>query len=51
MPNADIKDFNIRYKGHPKFKDLKLIEDRTLEVIIQKLEMMLFTNKGEVLND
>ncbi|MFA5585504.1 MAG: hypothetical protein WDA02_03045 [Saccharofermentanales bacterium] len=51
MPTADIKDFNIRYKGHPKYNINRIVEDRTMEFIIQKLEMVLMTNKGEVLDD
>jgi len=51
MPRADIKDLNIRYVGHPKYNEDRVIEDRTIEFIVQKLEMVLFTNKGEVLSD
>lgn len=51
MPTADIKDFNIRYKGHPKYNINRIVEDRTMEFIIQKLEMVLMTNKGEVMDD
>jgi len=51
MPTADIKDFNIRYVGHPKYSPTRVVEDRTIEFIIQKLETLLFTNKGEVLSD
>ena len=51
MPTADIKDFNIRYKGHPKYNESRFVEDRTLEFIVQKLEMVLFTNNGDLLDD
>lgn len=51
MPNADIKDFNIRYSGHPKYNSKRVIEDRTVEFVVQKLENVLFTNKGEVMGD
>jgi len=47
----DVKDINIRYQGHPKYQSTKLIEDLPIEVITQKLEMLLYTNKGEVLSD
>lgn len=47
----DVKDFVIRYKSHPKYQSDRIIEDDEIEVIIQKLEMILFTNKGEVLGD
>lgn len=51
MPTADIKDFNIRYKGHPKYNEYRFVEDRTMEFIIQKLEMILFSNKGDLVDD
>ena len=51
MPTADIKDFNIRYKGHPKYNEYRFVEDRTMEFIVQKLEMVLFTNKGDLVDD
>lgn len=47
----DFKDFYIRYKGHPKYVSGELIEDDVINVIIQKYEMILFTNKGEVLGE
>jgi hypothetical protein len=49
MASIDFRDFYIRYKGHPKFRDNYIIEDDVISVIIQKYEMILFTNKGEVL--
>jgi phage baseplate assembly protein W len=51
MPTADIKDLNIRGKNHPKYSSTRVIEDRTIEFVVQKLENMLFTNKGDVLGD
>ncbi len=45
----DFKDFYIKYKGHPKYVSNELIEDDIINVIVQKYEMVLFTNKGEVL--
>jgi len=51
MPTASIEDFNIRYVGHPKYNQYRITEDRTIEFIVQKLEMLLFTNKGDVLDD
>ncbi len=46
-----FKDYYIGYLGHPKFQINKIIEDDTIRVIIQKYEMILFTNKGELLGD
>ena len=51
MALKDVKDFVIRYPGHPKYQPDRIIEDDEVEVIVQKLEMILFTNKGEVLGD
>lgn len=45
---GNIQDFTIRWDGHQKYKKGKIIENEALEVIIQKLEMILFTNKNEV---
>ena len=44
----DFADFYIEYPGHPRFTDLQIIEDDIIRVILQKWEMILFTNKGEV---
>jgi hypothetical protein len=49
--SIDFKDFYIRYKGHPKYVSGEIIEDDVINVIIQKYEMLLFTNKGEVLGE
>ncbi len=52
MSNSiDFKDFYIRYQGHPKYVSGELIEDDVINVIIQKYEMILFTNKGEVMGE
>jgi len=46
--NVDWKDFTIRWDGHQKFVEGKLFENDIMEVIIQKLEMILFTNETEI---
>jgi hypothetical protein len=46
---GNIQDFTIRWNGHQKYKSGKIIEDQVIEVIIQKLEMILFTGKDQVL--
>jgi hypothetical protein len=51
MANRDFTDFYIKYPGHPSFNDSNLIEDEIIRVIVQKYEMILFTNKGELLGD
>lgn len=50
MPK-DARDFTIRYPGHPRYLSTKIVEGDPVEVILQKLEMVLFTNRGEVLGD
>ena len=47
----DFTDFYIEYPGHPRFRDLQIIEDDVVRVILQKWEMILFTNKGELFCD
>lgn len=47
----DFRDFYILYPGHPKYETSRLIEDDIIRVIIQKYEMIIFTNKGNVLGD
>lgn len=51
MSNFDFTDFYIKYPGHPNFTDSSLIEDDIIRVILQKYEMIIFTNKGELLGD
>lgn len=51
MSNFNFTDFYIGYPGHPRFRDSALIEDEVVRVIVQKYEMILFTNKGEVFGD
>jgi hypothetical protein len=47
----DFTDFYIIYPGHPRFNDLQIIEDDVIRVIIQKWEVMIFTNRGELFFD
>lgn len=49
MANFDFSDFYIKYPAHPSYNDSQLIQDEIVRVIVQKYEMILFTNKGEVL--
>lgn len=51
MAFKSVKDLVIRYPGHPKYQEGRIVEDDEIEAIVQKLEMILFTNKGEVLGD
>lgn len=47
----NFTDFYIKYKGHPLYNDREVTEDEIVKVIVQKIEMILFTMKGEVLGD
>jgi hypothetical protein len=46
-----FEDFYIGYKGHPRYESPKFIEDDVIRIIIQKYEMLIFTNKGELLGN
>lgn len=47
MP-LNFSDFYIKYDGHPRYHSQKIVENDVVEVIVQKLEMVLFTNKGSL---
>lgn len=47
----DFTDFYILYEGYPKYNSSSLIEDDLIRVIVQKYQMILMTNKGEVMGD
>src|ERR1035437_9819712 len=51
MATFNFSDFYIEYPGHPRFVDKELIQDEVVRVIVQKYEMIVFTNKGEVFGD
>lgn len=51
MPNSDHVDFYIRNKNHPNYEENRLTEEELINVIVQKLEMVIFTNKGDLLGD
>ena len=44
-------DFYIKWPDHPRYNDNIIIEDEDLEVLINKIEMILFTKKGELFGD
>lgn len=44
----NFTDFYIEYPGHPRFNDTQIIEDDLIRIILQKWEMIIFTNKGEL---
>lgn len=47
----NFTDFYVKYDGHPRYNSLEVIEDEIVEVIAQKIEVLLFTNKGELLGE
>ena len=47
----DFRDVYIGYQGHPNFQAGEMIVDDAVRVIVQKIEMILFTNKGELYGD
>ena len=51
MAEFDFRDLYIGYEGHPRFQVNQIITDDAIRVIVQKYEMILFTNKGELLGD
>jgi hypothetical protein len=51
MADYNFIDFYISYQGNPNFRDFELIEDDILRVVIQKWEMVIFTEKGEVFGE
>jgi hypothetical protein len=51
MADINFIDFYIGYPGHPRFREPEIIEDDVIRVIVQKYEMIIFTNKGELLGD
>jgi hypothetical protein len=51
MEGVDFKDIYIGYPGHPAYNDRLLVTDDPVRIIIQKYEMLLFTNKGDILGD
>jgi len=51
IKQGDFKDLYLRWDGHPKYSSRRIIEEDPVEVIVQKLEMVLYTNKGDVIGD
>jgi hypothetical protein len=47
----DIRDFYITWAGHPRYKEGEIIVEDAVRLVINKIEMVLFTNKGEFIGD
>lgn len=50
MP-VDFKDLYTKYTGHPRFHSEEMVEDDVIEVVVQKLEMVLFSKKGSLIGN
>jgi len=48
---GDYSDFNIRWRSHPKYDPKQIVQTDIIEVILQKLEMLLFTAPGDILGE
>jgi len=51
MTNSDHNDFYIRSPRHPNYEEVKIIEEELINVIIQKLEMIIYSNTGDLYGD
>ena len=51
MATFNFTDIYIRYDVHPLYNSSEITQDDIILVIVQKVEMILFTNKGELLGD
>ena len=51
MAEFDFRDIYIGSPDQPKFVVNQIIVDDIIRVIVQKYEMIIFTNQGELLGD
>jgi hypothetical protein len=51
MANFNFSDFYIIGPDNPNFISSELIEDEIIRVIVQKYEVIVFTNKGDLFGD
>ncbi len=47
----DVRDFYITWPGHDSYNDNEIIQSDPINVIVQKMEMILFTDKGDFVGD
>jgi len=47
----NVKDLVIRSEDHPRYETGKIVEDDEIEVMVQKLEMLLYTSENDVIGD
>lgn len=48
---SDYRDFYIKYPGHPNYNDNILQTESQTDMVVNKLEMILTTNKGDFIAD
>lgn len=51
MAESDNKDFYLGYPTHPRFTINTIITDDLIRVVVQKYEMIIFSNKGDLYGD
>lgn len=51
MPKQDVSELYIKYQGHPSYEPNVLFTDTAHEALVSQIEMVLFTNKGELIGD
>ena len=49
MSKTDIKDFNIKDENNLHYNKYRITEDIKIALIVQKIEVLLLTNTGDVL--
>ena len=48
---TDVRDFYIKSKEHPNFHSENIIKEYKISSIIQKIEICLLTNKGDLISN
>ena len=51
MAAIDYRDFYIKYPQNSNYNSDLIITESFTDLIVSKLEMILFTNKGDVISD
>lgn len=51
MAAIDYRDFYIKYPQHNKYNPDLIFTDTKTDMIVNKIEMVLFTNKGDFIGD
>lgn len=51
MAANDYRDFYLKYPEHPKYNDRLLQTESETEMVVNKIEMILSTNKGDFIGD